>query len=155
MKHARNATHWAVPLLLADYRRGADGPAAYDCWGLVRAAVQLRHGCELPRLPHWARQAGQGAEQGAGQWWALRAALQEALGQGWRPLRAAAARDGDILFMRAGGGLQRHVGIVLAIDAAQVLPGLLHAVDGGPVWQTLDTLHWYGYSRLQAWRLQC
>jgi len=39
--------HWAVPYLGKPWRIGADGPDAYDCWGLVRAILRQRAGIEL------------------------------------------------------------------------------------------------------------
>jgi cell wall-associated NlpC family hydrolase len=39
--------HWAIPYLGKPWRLGADGPDAYDCWGLVRAALRQRAGIDL------------------------------------------------------------------------------------------------------------
>lgn len=118
--------HWALPFIGARYLGGACGPAAYDCWGLVRAAVACRHGVDLPAH--------------------MRPGAARALG--WRPVHGPVA-DGDVLLMRAPGG-QRHVG--LALQAGRVL-ALLHAVQQrGVCLQPLADLPPLGYADLQAWR---
>lgn len=134
MNTPRNASHWAARYLLAGYRRGASGPDAYDCWGLVRAAVRERHGIELPAV-HVQGDAG--------------AAARAAQAAGWRPA-APPLRDADVLFMRTAQG-QRHVGMLVQ---AQGLLRLLHCVEGGPVWQPLQELPPLGYRLLHPWRLQ-
>lgn len=39
--------HWAAAYLGKPWRIGADGPDAFDCWGLVRAVLRTRAGVEL------------------------------------------------------------------------------------------------------------
>lgn len=39
--------HWAAAYLGKPWRIGADGPDAYDCWGLIRAVLRTRAGIEL------------------------------------------------------------------------------------------------------------
>lgn len=126
--HATHATlaHWALPFIGARYLPGATGPAAFDCWGLVCAAVALRHGVQLP---------GQ-----------MRPGAARTLG--WRPVHGPVA-DGDVVTMRAPGG-QRHVG--LAVQPGRVL-SLLHAIrQRGVCLQPLADLPPLGYASLQAWR---
>ena len=40
--------HWAINYMGLPYAEGATGPAAFDCWGLVRAVQREQFGRELP-----------------------------------------------------------------------------------------------------------
>lgn len=42
--------HWALQYLGKPYQRGAQGPHAYDCWGLVRAVQSSLFGRDLPEV---------------------------------------------------------------------------------------------------------
>lgn len=44
------ALHWTAAYLGKPWVLGADGPAAYDCWGLVRAVLKARRGLDLPPI---------------------------------------------------------------------------------------------------------
>lgn len=45
---ASASRHWATEFIGKPWRSGADGPDAYDCWGLVRAVMQQRAAVDLP-----------------------------------------------------------------------------------------------------------
>ena len=40
--------HWTADYLGKPWRNGADGPDAFDCYGLVRAVYRDRCGVEMP-----------------------------------------------------------------------------------------------------------
>lgn len=42
--------HWAFNYLGKAWQSGAQGPDAYDCWGLVRAINKMHFGRELPLI---------------------------------------------------------------------------------------------------------
>ncbi len=44
--------HWAVPYIGLPWVRGARGPDAYDCWGLLVHLYRSRYKTELPDAPH-------------------------------------------------------------------------------------------------------
>lgn len=109
---------WLAPYLAAGYRRGAQGPQHFDCWGLVRELQRTRWGRSMPAL-----EVGPAvvAQPGNAQWQAL---AQLCRRSGWhlRPAGQPPAA-GDVLLMRGAGGL--HVGV--ALDALR----MVHA-HGGP-----------------------
>jgi cell wall-associated NlpC family hydrolase len=118
--------HWAARYIGAPYVAGAAGPAAFDCWGLVRAVVALRHGIDLAH--------------------SVRPGAARALG--WRPVHGPAA-DGDVVSLRAPDG-QRHVGVAVLRGRRLVL---LHAIRSrGVCCQPIDELPACGYAHLQPWR---
>lgn len=139
------ALHWAEPLIGTPWAAGRDGPAAYDCWGLVRAVYRDRLGVDLPILVSDERLSD--AE--------LRMVARH---QKWRRLDdAETLREFDVVLMRHSSGL-RHVG--LAIQAPT--PMILHAHGGqradGRSWgcvEASDTraLVLAGFSRFEGWRL--
>lgn len=92
------------------FRRDADGPDAYDCYGLVRAALRNEWGLDTPALDGaWHLEAAQ----------SLLAALG-ATDSPWIELRGE-AQPGDVLVFLGVPGVELHVGIVVA-------PGwMLHA----------------------------
>jgi cell wall-associated NlpC family hydrolase len=119
-------SHWALPFIGARYVPGATGPAEFDCWGLVCAAVAQRHGRQLPQ--HMRPQAARAL--------------------GWRPVQDNVA-DGDVVMMRSPYG-QRHVG--MAVQPGREL-SLLHAIQHrGVCLQPLCDLPAQGYANMQAWR---
>lgn len=109
---------WLAPYLAAGYRRGAQGPQHFDCWGLVRELQHARWGRTMPAL-----QVGPAVlpQPGNAQWQALARLCRHS---GWvrRPPGQPPAL-GDVLLMRGGGGL--HVGV--ALDGLR----MVHA-HGGP-----------------------
>lgn len=123
------AQHWAQRYIGAPYQAGASGPQAFDCWGLVCAAIAQRHGLPAP----------------------AQAAPLAARALGWRPVHGPLA-DGDVLHMRSPQGT-RHVGMVVRAGAGARGLCLLHALRSlGVCWQPLADLPGLGYSQLQAWR---
>ena len=112
------------------YRRGASGPDAIDCWGLVRLACQRVHGTALPALVDRVAPVVRGASR-----------------QGWRPVDLP--RPGDILVMRSAAGI-RHTGFVLRVRHRLEM---LHAIEGGSVCQPVSDLPLMGFHHIKAWRL--
>lgn len=113
------------------YRRGAIGGDAIDCWNLVRAACEERHGAAPPLLVNAVAPVIRGAER-----------------MGWRRVDGK-PREGDILLMRTAAK-QLHTGFVVR---AQHRLEMLHAIKGGSVRQPLGDLPLLGFHGLQVWRL--
>lgn len=130
-------THWAAPLIGRPYLRGAAGPDAFDCWGLVRHVFAVHHGIDMPVV-----NVASTEDQAD----AIRAAAQAS---GWRPVDAGIPRDGDIALMR--GPLGRHVGVLVLADGHL---RLLHSVERvGVCMQSLADVRSAGFSRPTLWRL--
>lgn len=92
---------WVAPWVGRPFELGGRGPEAFDCWGLVRAALLGQWGVELPAL------------EGAEVW-----GLHERLAQGLDVLEdrltpVLMTRPGDILGFDLDGG---HVGLVVSRD---------------------------------------
>lgn len=131
--------HWAADLIGCEYRRGAEGPEAYDCWGLVRQVVRVRYGIEMPPVAV----ADAGADNAA-------AIAQAARASGWSPAHDEAPRDGDVAIMRNLLG-ERHIGTVIEADGSL---GLLHAIEGaGVCFQPLPAVR-LAFRGLEFWRRQ-
>lgn len=129
-------THWAAPLIGRPYLRGAAGPDAFDCWGLVRHVFALRYGIAMPVVA---------VDSGDDQADVIRAAAQAS---GWRPADAGTPQDGDIALMR--GPLGRHVGVLVLADGHL---RLLHSVERvGVCMQALADVRAAGFSRPNLWR---
>jgi cell wall-associated NlpC family hydrolase len=120
--------HFALEYVGKPWARGADGPEAFDCWGLVREVERRHFGRELPEAPERA---------------ALLDTAREVLRRGqW--LRTIAPREGDGVIIRYGP--QVHVGVYLDADGG----GVLHAVEGVGVIYTLVTdLRHNGWTRVE------
>lgn len=43
--------HWATPYVGWQYRRGAQGPAEWDCWSFFREVQRRQYGRNVPLLP--------------------------------------------------------------------------------------------------------
>ena len=128
--------HWAAELIGRPYKRGGDGPDAYDCWGMVRHVFRVHHGIEMPPVAV----ADDSADNVA-------AIKRAAVASGWRPAEGEPQAD-DIVLMRGIDG--RHVGVMVAADGAL---GLLHAVDGaGVCFQALRDVAASGFSSFEAWQ---
>jgi cell wall-associated NlpC family hydrolase len=140
-----SAAHWSAGLVGAPWRQGAEGPDAFDCWGLV-LWVQRRHfGREMPRLAVNVRTVPRE------QWGALRALVQRSE---WR--RSERRHEGDLLLVENADG--PHIGIVLA--SGREGPRLLHAcggvdVQGRPFGDVrvdpIATLALQGFIRPEGW----
>lgn len=134
----------AADLIGRPYARGAGGPEAFDCWGLVRFYFRAFRGIEFPEI--FVRQAEQ------------RLANQQAIGEiarevGWRPVDGSPRpRADDIVVLRSNVG--RHVGVMVR-DGSRVhllhcegtaenpLPGVLFE----PLEQVLSR-----YTQPETWR---
>lgn len=123
--------HWANNLIGKPWVSGAQGPDAFDCWGLVRFCLRNHFGIEVPELvadvPAAARAAG------------------------WRSVDGRVPLNGDVVLMWDGVG-QRHVGLVLV--GALGVPSVLHAVEGvGVGLDPMRHLPALQYRDITSWRL--
>ncbi len=141
---ARAAAHWAAPYVGKPWVRGAQGPEAWDCWGLVRHVQDTVYGRQMPALQIAAAPTAEQLE-----------VLRDLMTSGpWH--RVTDPAQGDVMLMT--GTLGPHVGVVVRADRRLKV---LHAdgyrddkgVDHGAVVVTpIERLHELGYGRLQAWR---
>lgn len=126
-------THWAEPFIGKPYVDGGEGPDSFDCWGLVREIVRIRHAIDLPAHAIDVRNI---------------AAVTRAIAT--HPVRACFALidapiDGALgVLGRARYG--SHIGMWCAVDGGR----LLHTVKGsGVVASDLMTLRLYGWSKIE------
>lgn len=134
-------THWASPLIGKPWLSCAEGPDAFDCWGLVRWVFEHRHGVSMPRL------ALNRTDN-------VPALIAAASVSGWRPVSGPPAVD-DIVLMRGRQG--RHVGVMIFANGRL---GVLHAngtnTPKGPkgqvVFQSLAGATADGYGDYEFWR---
>lgn len=140
------ATHWSARYVGLPWVPGADGPDAFDCWGLVREVQRTQYGRELPRLVIDVREAP------PGQWGELRALVKHSP---WRQIDGSWA-DGDILVMLNARGLP-HVGVVVARERLCIL----HATGeldergfpkGSVCIDPIAELGASGFGHIDAWR---
>lgn len=111
-----NPPAWIAEYCGRPFAREADGPDAYDCWGLVRAVYRARFGIIVPAVEH-APFAGPGALHAA-------ADLPEVRAMPWREIPVESARAGDVL---AYDLAELHVGLVVSPE------WMLHARQGAGV----------------------
>jgi cell wall-associated NlpC family hydrolase len=103
---------------------GAEGPAAFDCWGLVKYVSKMLYDTDLPDLD---RPFNFDDDM----------LLVRSEAQGWRQIQGP--KDGAIAFMGAPA-IPRHVGIFVAIPPG---PGsVLHADErhGAVAFESVATL---------------
>ena len=106
--------HWAQEYVGKPWRENADGPDAFDCWGLVRHVYRQQLKVELPPYPGL-------FELGAKH---LRASIRDGLRSGkWVEL--VAPKDLCAVLMSASR-VYDHVGVYLAQDGGLIL----HSVHG-------------------------
>ncbi|WP_213305941.1 NlpC/P60 family protein [Paraburkholderia sacchari] len=107
---------------------GARGPAAFDCWGLLKWVERLHFGVALPELPALPDER--------------RDLYGEQMATGvWRLIPAPVHGCGALL----RGGEQPHVGVYLAHDGG----GVLHAQEGtGVIFTPGRNLKLMGYPRV-------
>lgn len=129
--------HWAAALIGKPYKRGAMGPDAYDCWGLVRWVFAQRYGILMPVV-----NVGDDTLDNVA---AIKRASEVS---GWQPVADPTAADGDIVLMHGPEG--RHVGVMVRADG---LLRLLHCIDGaGVCYQPLADVQLAGFSGFVFWR---
>jgi cell wall-associated NlpC family hydrolase len=128
--------HWSCGYVGLPYRPRAEGPDAYDCWGLVRAVLRDVFGVVVPIIQPPGYTISQFARQFAGHPERAR----------WRTVEAPA--DGDIVLL-SHGRQPHHCGVWAAVDGGLVL----HAEDGvGVSAQRPGVLRAFGWSRFEYLR---
>lgn len=136
--------HWAAAYLGKPWRRGARGPHAYCCWGLVQALCEARLGVAMPEVAVGTEQAQFGA------------ILEASRGQGWQQVSSGPPAADDIVVMRKRDG-DRHCGYLVHADGAL---GVLHAdgsdaggtAAGEVVFESLAAACHSGYRGFEFWR---
>jgi len=138
--------HWAKPLIGKPWRRGLDGPDAFDCRGMVRYVFLTQRGEEVPPL---AREISDDANS----------IIRAAVAHGWRSMGrypTARPQEFDIVLMNSVGG--PHVGVIVNANGRL---GLLHCVGGvvGGVEQgevifnaRIEDACSLGFGRFELWR---
>lgn len=117
------------------WANGANGPEAYDCWGLVRAYYREVHGRELPVVAVDATRAVAVAHAFAG---------HEAVGD-WEATEQP-QQGGAVLMGQARR--PHHVGLWIG-------GGVLHSVEGsGVIFNNAFTLKSAGWNVLGSYRLR-
>lgn len=139
------APHWAAELIGKPWRSRASGPHAFDCWGLVRHVLRLRHGLEVPDVLGGLSDAAIDVAS---------AIKRHAQAGGWHRMPEPMA-DGDVVLMQGPRG--RHVGIAVRADGRlHVLHADGHDTPRGPVGcvvaQSLADAVAGGYHSFELWR---
>lgn len=132
-------THWALDYLGKPWVNGAQGPEAYDCWGLVRAVYLRRRGIALPVVEVDAHRPLA----------VTRAFADPVLHGGWIEVDARGAlRELDAIEM-SFSRRPHHVGLWVDVDGG----GVLAAVEGaGVVFQRRASLAVHGWRILSVYR---
>lgn len=127
--------HWAAQYIGRPYKRAAEGPDAYDCWGLARAVWLERLGLQMPQVNVGENNNVQAMRVIAGS-------------LGWARVDGP-ARPYDALIMQAYGG--RHIAV--AIEAGNRIV-YLHADEraGVEIIRTLGMFSEFGYKNIEVWR---
>lgn len=129
--------HWAADLIGKRYAVGAQGPDAFDCWGLVRYVLEHHYGIAVPEF-----------DVPPDNWVEANTLMTSAAElANWRNVPAMA--DGQVVMMAR----RRHpVHIGLAVVANGRL-GVLHcAQPAGVLFQALPGLQAAGWGRLTHYR---
>ncbi len=127
-------SHWALQYLGAPWVSGESGPAAYDCYGLVRAVYRDVRGVELPVVDVTQAEPLR-----------LRHAMQQQAGR-W--LDSPFPVDMGVVLL-SHGKHPHHVGLWAAVDGGRVV----HAVEGaGVIAQTPQALALAGWRILGYYR---
>lgn len=128
--------HWAERYIGLPWVKGAQGPEAFDCWGLVRHVQRVHFGIEIPEIAVDADD--------------LRACIRAFTGHAERARWAAVAapRPGDgVLLAHARHPV--HAGVWLEPDGG----GVLHAVRGaGVIYSSPSALRLSGWTRIEFYR---
>lgn len=137
--------HWAAEYIALPWRRGATGPDAYDCFGLVTTVLRKHYGIDLalPALDEYATISMDSVR-----------ALLERHERQWRVV--AQPQDGDVVVM-CRRAVPAHVGIVVRDDTLRCLHSLQpdnaakHGTFGVTA-QRLMELPFCGWGRLVYYR---
>jgi hypothetical protein len=97
--------HPLAHLIGKPWHPGGTGPDLFDCWHLVREAVRISRGVEIPQL---------GGD--------VTRVTRDAHAAGWRRVEFP-VRDGDVIVVRESAS-RRHVGVVIELDGVLAV---LHA----------------------------
>lgn len=126
--------HWANKYVGVPYRRGAFGPDAFYCFGLVQAALLERRGIDLRKLVPDVLLDYSSALTAAR---SIRAAMKRK--DVFPPVESARPDVVAVMGHRPGHGV--HVGYVVEADGQL---GVLHADEraGSVVWVPLRWLGW-------------
>lgn len=128
--------HWATAYLGKPWRLGADGPDAFDCWGLVRAVLRERAGLDLQPIV-----IPQSDQRGIAKAFEGHAELAD-----WT--EQPVPRELDAVLM-AQARHPIHVGLWVYAGGLRIL----HARQGsGVVAQDPVSLRRHGYHVLSTWR---
>lgn len=129
-------TVWEQRYLGRPWVRGARGPEAFDCWGLVRAVQAEIYGRVCPDVDI------DGLDVAA----VARAFQHHPERARWRAVEDAA--EGDCVLM-AHARYPSHVGVWLDVDGGGVLHCLRHA---GVVFSSLQSLRHERWGRIEFYR---
>lgn len=129
--------HWACDYIGKPWQAGAQGPDAYDCYGLCIAVQRDHFGRQLPLIADGVDRADKRA--------LAKEFLRPEYREGWVGYWHMPPKDGDLVTM-AHARHPTHVGIYLDIDGG----GILHCVEThGVVFARLAALKAAGWGRLQ------
>lgn len=95
---------WASGFVGLPFVDGGRGPAAYDCWGLVRAVYAARLGVDLPSY----------GEISARDLVRVARAMRGGQDDGWRAVDDPSELDVVLMRPTSGGDITSHVGVFLA-----------------------------------------
>jgi cell wall-associated NlpC family hydrolase len=94
---------WAAAFVGLPFVDGGRGPAAFDCWGLVRAVYAARLGVDLPSY----------GEISARDLARVARAMRGGQDVGWRSVDTPAELDVVLMRPTSGGDFTAHVGVCL------------------------------------------
>lgn len=129
-------SHWATQYIGLPWASGAQGPAAFDCWALVRHIQREHFGHDLPLI-----------DVDAQDLLAVHAAFQDRSERAhWSKVDAPQAGDGVLLHK---GNNADHVGVWVDVDGGMVL----HALPGiGVVCTQVRALSRLGWGPIEFYR---
>lgn len=127
--------HWAAKYIGKPYQLAAEGPQAYDCWGLARAIFKERLGLEMPQIA--VRETTNS-----------NAMTTIAKQQKWGPVQDA-PNCCDALVMRSALG--HHIAVAIATSKGI---RFIHAdtLTGVEIIPTIADFAKRGYSNIEVWR---
>lgn len=124
-----------IPYIGLPWKSGAEGPDAYNCWGLLRHIELTYFGVLLPNIV-------------VGDVFGCRDMFEEKVhNQEWVPVAIPQHGDGALL----RGGNEPHVGVYLDLDGG----GILHAMENiGVVFTHSRSLPALGFGRTTYYRFK-